>query len=148
MLHWDLKRIVIYQIIVLKIEATDTKKCAIIQELKCKHYRNCLETNWLENKKKLYKKVKFDVDILRENHKEFLKDNRSILKSQKRIISEKNNIIVLNCFVVLYCGVLAPTGVRVWVLCWVLTKDSPQRAFWNVKLLLHQMSDICNSCFD
>ena len=37
-------------------------------------------------------KVKANVDSLRENRKEFIKINKSILKSQQRFRSEKNNL--------------------------------------------------------
>ena len=52
---------------------------------------NYLEATQLENKMKQLDKNKVDVNNLRENHKEFIKNNRLILKSQQTFRSEKHN---------------------------------------------------------
>ena len=49
-----------------------TKKCAIKRKLKFEYYKNCLEANQLEKDKE--KK-------LLENHKEFIRNHRLLLKS-------------------------------------------------------------------
>ena len=51
-----------------------------------------LRSNLSRKQNKLFKKNKLSVDSLRENHKEFIKINRLILKSQKRIKSKKHNV--------------------------------------------------------
>ena len=56
-----------------------TEKCAIKRKLKSEGYKNCLETSQLENKLHQQKKSKVDVDSLRENNKEFIKNNKLIL---------------------------------------------------------------------
>ena len=61
------------------------KKCAI----KEKQYP---EATQLENKINQLEKNKVDADSLKENHEEFIKINRSILKSQQRFRTEKHNV--------------------------------------------------------
>ena len=41
---------------------------------------------------KLPRKKKLDVDRLRENYKEFIKNNKLIIKSQQRFRSEKHDV--------------------------------------------------------
>ena len=62
-----------------------TKKCVI----KGKQYS---EATQFENKINQWEKNKVDADSLRENHEEFIKINRSILKSQQRFRTEKHNV--------------------------------------------------------
>ena len=73
-------------------KAKGTKKCIIKRELKFKNYKNCLEATQLENKINHLKKNKTDTDSIVENHKEFIKNNRSILKMQQRFKSERHNV--------------------------------------------------------
>ena len=72
-------------------KAKGTKKCAVKKNLKFETYKYCLEANQLENKINLLEKHKTDVSILREDHKQFIK-NKIILKSQQRFRSEKYNV--------------------------------------------------------
>ena len=51
-----------------------------------------LEVTQLENKINQLEKNKVDVDSLRENHTEFIKNNKLILKSQQKFRSEKHNV--------------------------------------------------------
>ena len=69
-----------------------TKTCVIKRKLKFDGYKNCLEGTELENKINQPEKNKLDVDSLREKHKESIKINRLILKSQQRFRCEKLNI--------------------------------------------------------
>ena len=69
----------------------DTKKFVIKQELKFLDYKNCLEANRLQNEINHLEKNNIDVDSLKENHKEFSKDNRLILKLQQIFKSKKHN---------------------------------------------------------
>ena len=59
----------------------DKKAKNIKRKLKFENYKNCLEETQLENKINHLKKN--DIDRIKENHKEFLKNNKSILKTQK-----------------------------------------------------------------
>ena len=54
--------------------------------------KDCSETTQLENKLNQQQKNKFDVVNLRENHKEIIKSNNLILKSQQRFRSKKHNV--------------------------------------------------------
>ena len=49
------------------------------RKLKFVDYKNCLEATKLENKRK----DEIDVDSLKNNHKEFTKNNKVILKTQQ-----------------------------------------------------------------
>ena len=73
-------------------KAKGTKKCIIKIKLKFENYKNCLEATQLENKIN-YLENKIDIDSIKENHKEFLKNNKSILKIQQRFKSERDNVV-------------------------------------------------------
>ena len=63
-------------------------------------YQNCLEASQLENninhlerkKTKNKKTKKTDIDSLKKDHKEFIKNNQLILKTQQRIKSKRCNV--------------------------------------------------------
>ena len=57
-----------------------TKKC-IIKKLKSENYKNCFEATQLENKINHLEKNKNHIDRSNENHKGFIKNNKSILKT-------------------------------------------------------------------
>ena len=59
---------------------------------KFEDYKNCLEATQLENKITYLEKNKVNVNSLKKNHKEFMKNNKLILKSQQRFRSEKQCI--------------------------------------------------------
>ena len=65
-----------------------TKKCVIKRKLKFENYKNCLEATQLENKINYLEKSNLDIDCI----KEFIKDNKSILKIQKSFKSERDNV--------------------------------------------------------
>ena len=69
-------------------KAKDTKKCFIKRKLKFEGYKNCLEAAQIENKIKHLEKNKIDVD----SPKEFIKNNRLILKTKQRFKSERHNV--------------------------------------------------------
>ena len=52
--------------------------------------KHCLEATQLENKINQLEKIKFDVNSLRENHKEFTKNNKLVVKLEQRLWSKKN----------------------------------------------------------
>ena len=49
------------------------------RKLKFENYKNCLEATQLENKINYIEKNKIDIDSIKENHKEFMKNNKSLL---------------------------------------------------------------------
>ena len=70
----------------------DTKKCVIKRKFKFENYKNCFETTQLDYKTNYLEKNKIDIDILKKDHKEFIKSNKLILKTQQRFKSERNNV--------------------------------------------------------
>ena len=73
-------------------KAKDTKKCVIKGKLKFENYKHCLEETQIQNKINNLEKNKFNFDSFRENQKEFIKNNKLILKSQQSFKSKKHNI--------------------------------------------------------
>ena len=67
----------------------DGKKCAIKRKLH--YYKSCLEATQLENKMNQLKKNKVYVSSFKESHKEFMKNDKLILKTQ-RFKTEKDNV--------------------------------------------------------
>ena len=77
----------------MKIKKTKgIKKCVIKRKLKFQDYKNCSEAAQIENEINHLEKNKFDVDSLKEDKKEFIKNNKLILKIQQRFRSEKHNV--------------------------------------------------------
>ena len=60
-------------------KAKDTNKYVINRKIKFENYKNCLEVTQCENKIN-YLEKKIDIDNIKENHKKFVKNNKSILK--------------------------------------------------------------------
>ena len=73
-------------------KAKRTKKCVIKRKTKFENYKNCLEATQLESKINHIEKNKIDVDRIKENLKEFIRINKSILKTQQRFKSERHNV--------------------------------------------------------
>ena len=69
-------------------KAKGTKKCVIKRKLKFKNYKNCLEATQLENKINYLEKNKIDINSI----KEFIKNNKSILKIHQSFKSERHNV--------------------------------------------------------
>ena len=70
-----------------------TKKCVIKRKRKFESYKNCLEAIQLDNKiKYLEKKRKSNIDSLRKIYKKFIRNNKSIWKTQQRFKSERHNV--------------------------------------------------------
>ena len=65
--------------IVMKKKAKDTKKGVIKRRLKFEGFKHCSEATQHEIDKPARKKI--DMDSLTENHQEFMKNYRLILKS-------------------------------------------------------------------
>ena len=71
------------------------KNCAFKRKPKFEDYENFLEATQLENKIFHLKKNTIDVDILKEDHKEFVKIIELILKTQQRLKVKVKVIIFL-----------------------------------------------------
>ena len=69
-------------------KAKGTKKCVKKRKLKFEDYKNCLEATQTENKTKYLEENKTDKD----NIKEFIKNNKSIKKTQQRFNRERQNV--------------------------------------------------------
>ena len=67
------------------------KKCALKQSLQFQDYKNCLKENQLANEMN-YLENNIQTGSLSENNKDFIENNRLILKSQQRFKSEKHNV--------------------------------------------------------
>ena len=72
-------------------KAKDTRMCVIKRKLKFEINKNCLEAIQRDNEIEYLEKNKFNVDSLKRNHKEFVK-NKLILQTQKRFKSESHNV--------------------------------------------------------
>ena len=59
--------------------------------LKLEDYKHCLEATPLENKINHLGKDNLNVDDFQENYKEFIKNNKLILKTKQRFRNEKHN---------------------------------------------------------
>ena len=68
------------------------KNCEIKRKLQFQDSNNCLEATQLENKINQLVKNKADVGSIKKDHKEFIKSNKLILRSQQRIRSSKHNV--------------------------------------------------------
>ena len=65
-----------------------TKKCITKRKLKFEDYKNSLEAAQIENKLNHSEKNKIDID-----QKEFIKNNKLILKTQQRFWSEEHHVL-------------------------------------------------------
>ena len=68
------------------------KKCVIKRKRKFQDYKNCLEAAQIERKKNYLREKKIGVDSLKEDKKEFIKNNKLILKTKQRFKSERHNV--------------------------------------------------------
>ena len=66
-------------------KAKGTKKYVIKRKLKFENYKNCLEVNQLYIKINYLEKNEINVDSLKKDHKEFIKNNKLILKNTAKI---------------------------------------------------------------
>ena len=67
-----------------------TKKCVIKRKLRFENYKNCFGGIQLDNNIK-YLQKNINIDSLKKNHKKFIRNNKSILKTQQRFKSERHN---------------------------------------------------------
>ena len=73
-------------------KAKDTKKCVIKRKRKSEDYKNCLEAIRMEKKLNYLRKKQIDVDSPKKYQKEFVKNNKLILKTKQRFKSERHNV--------------------------------------------------------
>ena len=73
-----------------KKKAKSTKKCIIKRKVKFENYKNCSETNQLENKINDLEKNEININSLRKNHKELKNNNKLILKAAQRFKSGRH----------------------------------------------------------
>ena len=69
------------------IKEKSTKRCAIKRKLKFEDYKNCLQATQLENKIKHVKKNEIDVNSFKKDYKDFIKNNKLILKTLQSLES-------------------------------------------------------------
>ena len=69
-----------------------TDNCAIKRKHGFEDYKNNLEEIQLENKINRFGKGSVKIDSLRKNHRELIKSNKLILKSQQKFRSKKHNV--------------------------------------------------------
>ena len=72
-------------------KAKGTKKCVIKRKLKFENCKNCLEATQLDKKIK-YLEKKVSINSLKKNHKKFIGNNKSILKTQQRFKNESHKV--------------------------------------------------------
>ena len=73
-------------------EAKGTKKCVIKRDLRFKTYEDCNKATQVDNIIKYIEKNVVNTDVLKENYKELIKNNKLTLRTQKRFTSESHNI--------------------------------------------------------
>ena len=57
------------------------EKCVINKKLKFENYINYLESTQIDNKRNYREKNKIVIDSFEKNHKQFIRNNKSILKT-------------------------------------------------------------------
>ena len=72
-------------------KAKGTKMC-VIKNFKFKNYKNCLGATKLDNKISYPEEIKLSIDSFKRNHKQFIRNNKSILKTQQIFKSKEHNV--------------------------------------------------------
>ena len=73
-------------------KAKGTKECVIKRKLKFEIYENCLGATQPENETNHLEKKKINVDNLKTDLKEFIKNDKLIFKTQERFKSERDSL--------------------------------------------------------
>ena len=73
-------------------KAKSTKKCTIKRKLIFENYKNRLEATKFEKKMNYLEKNKINVGCLKKSHEDFIRNNKSILKTHQRFKSESHNV--------------------------------------------------------
>ena len=74
----------------MKIKKVKGAKMCVIKNIKFQDYKNCLKTAQIERKISYLSKKQTDVDSLEEDQKEFIQNNKIILKTQQRFKRERH----------------------------------------------------------
>ena len=69
-----------------------TKKCVLKRKLKFQGYKNCSEAAQIENKTIHLDENIINIDSLKKDKKEFIQNNKLVLKAQQRLRSERHNV--------------------------------------------------------
>ena len=77
---------------VVKIKKDKTQKSVIKKKFKFVTFKRCLEATQLENIINHLENIKADIDSIKQDHKEFIRNNKLILKIQQRFNSERYNV--------------------------------------------------------
>ena len=72
-------------------KSKDIKKC-VIKKLKFENHKNCLEATELDNKRNSLEKYEINVNSLKKDHEESIKNNMLILNTQQGFKSERYNV--------------------------------------------------------
>ena len=65
------------------------------RKLKSEDYEHSLEATQLENKINKLEKNKFEINRLRENHKEYIENNKLKLKLPQRYSNQKHHVFTM-----------------------------------------------------
>ena len=76
-------------------KAKGRKKCIIKRKIKYENYKNCLEVT---------EKNEVSVDTLKKNHKNFIRNNKLILKTQQRFKSERHDVFTEGINKIVLCS--------------------------------------------
>ena len=68
--------------------------CIIKRKLEFEEYKNYSEPGQVENEINHLEKNIIDMDSLKEDHKEFIKNKKFILKAQQRFTRQKHNVFI------------------------------------------------------
>ena len=72
--------------------AKSTKICITKKQLKFENHQNHLGATQLENKINHLEKNNINIDSIKKNRKEFIRNNKLILKTQQRFKNERHNV--------------------------------------------------------
>ena len=75
-----------------------SKSCVIKRKLKLKDYKNCLERTQVENKLNHIEKNEIQVDSLKKDYKEFMK-NRNIMLGTQQNLKVKGTMFTLKKYI-------------------------------------------------
>ena len=75
-----------------------SKSCVIKRKLKLKDYKNCLEGTQVENKLNHIEKNEIQVDSLKKDYKEFMK-NRNIMLGTQQNLKVKGTMFTLKKYI-------------------------------------------------
>ena len=76
----------------MKIKKQKTQKNISKKKLKFENYKNCLEPTQLENKINYLEINNTNIDSIKKYHKQFIRNNKSLSKTQQRFKSKRYNV--------------------------------------------------------